>query len=239
MPSVTIMRLDAVQRCPAWKKCAIDGNGNGGREICIVQHNERVLSPISNCTRAPLRTAAAATPGPTSREPVKLTASINGDDASAAPSLAPGPITMLSTPVGSPARCTISASAQGEAGTSSAGLNTTQFPYASAGAIFQAGMASGKFHGVMAATTPTGSRVISTSMPGRTESPFSPARRTASPAKNLRCSPHVPLHQFHRPAVFPVRATTSGRVHPSVPAFRFPRDQECQNVPAAWNATTT
>ena len=61
----------------------------------------------------------------------------------------------------------MSASAQGEAGTSSAGLNTTQLPKASAGAIFHAGIASGKFQGVMAATTPTGSRVTSTSIPGR------------------------------------------------------------------------
>jgi hypothetical protein len=41
-------------------------------------------------------------------------------------------------------------------------LNTTELPYASAGAIFQAGIAIGKFHGVMIATTPTPSRVMST-----------------------------------------------------------------------------
>src|SRR5262249_2939224 len=39
-----------------------------------------------------------------------------------------------------------------------AGFQTTVLPYASAGAIFQAGMAMGKFQGVIAATTPTGSR---------------------------------------------------------------------------------
>ena len=43
-------------------------------------------------------------------------------------------------------------------GTSSAGFQTTVFPNAIAGAIFQAGIASGKFHGVIAATTPSGSR---------------------------------------------------------------------------------
>jgi hypothetical protein len=57
----------------------------------------------------------------------------------------------------------MSTSAQGEAGASSAGLKTTQLPNASAGAIFHAGIASGKFHGVIAATTPSGSRVTSTS----------------------------------------------------------------------------
>ena len=47
-------------------------------------------------------------------------------------------------------------------------------------------MASGKFHGVMMPTTPIGSRVISTSTPGRVDGIFSPVRRTTSPAKNLK-----------------------------------------------------
>ncbi len=62
----------------------------------------------------------------------------------------------------------------------------------------------GKFHGVMMPITPIGSRVISTSTPGRTEAPRSPASRTASPAKNRK--------------IMPARATSaipSGRVLPS------------------------
>ena len=62
-------------------------------------------------------------------------------------------------------------------------------PHASAGAIFHAGIAIGKFHGVIAATMPTGSREISTSTPGRVESTFSPPGRRASPAKNLKMDP--------------------------------------------------
>ena len=65
-------------------------------------------------------------------------------------------------------------------------MNTTQLPNASAGAIFHAGIAIGKFHGVIMPTTPTGSRVISTSMPGRTDGTSSPCARIASPAKNLK-----------------------------------------------------
>ena len=45
----------------------------------------------------------------------------------------------------------MSASVHGDAGTISDGLSTTQLPKASAGAIFHAGIASGKFHGVMQA----------------------------------------------------------------------------------------
>ena len=44
------------------------------------------------------------------------------------------------------------------AGVSSAGFSTTVFPQTSAGASFQAGIAIGKFHGVIAPTTPTGIR---------------------------------------------------------------------------------
>src|SRR5262245_17865404 len=83
----------------------------------------------------------------------------------------------------------MSASVQGDAGTSSAGLKTTVLPNASAGAIFHAGIASGKFHGVIAATTPSGSRVTSQSIPGRTDAIFSPPTRSASPAKNLKMNP--------------------------------------------------
>ena len=42
----------------------------------------------------------------------------------------------------------------------SAGLTMTELPVASAGAIFQAIMSSGKFHGRTQPTTPTGSRTI-------------------------------------------------------------------------------
>jgi len=44
-----------------------------------------------------------------------------------------------------------------DAGACSAGLRTTALPNASAGAIFQLACISGKFHGEIAAATPTGS----------------------------------------------------------------------------------
>ena len=44
------------------------------------------------------------------------------------------------------------------AGVSGAGLSTTVLPSASAGATTRKPSTTGKFHGVMAATTPTGSR---------------------------------------------------------------------------------
>ncbi len=58
-------------------------------------------------------------------------------------------MTRLNTPGGMPEPAMIFDSACAVPGTRSAGLNTTQLPYASAGAIFHAGMAIGKFHGVI------------------------------------------------------------------------------------------
>ncbi len=45
-------------------------------------------------------------------------------------------------------------------GVAEAGLNTTVLPTTSAGAIFQTGIESGKFHGVTIAQTPSGTRVL-------------------------------------------------------------------------------
>ena len=45
-------------------------------------------------------------------------------------------------------------------GVSSAGLSTTVLPAASAGASFHAAIVSGKFHGVISPTTPSGSRKV-------------------------------------------------------------------------------
>ena len=44
-----------------------------------------------------------------------------------------------------------------EAGVCSAGFSTTQLPAASAGAIFQDAISSGKFQGMIWPTTPSGS----------------------------------------------------------------------------------
>ena len=64
----------------------------------------------------------------------------------------------------------ISVSAQALAGVILAGFQTTALPKASAGAIFHDAVAMGKFHGEITATTPSGSRVTSTSTPARVES---------------------------------------------------------------------
>ncbi|MNN77548.1 hypothetical protein D3C81_1940200 [compost metagenome] len=64
-------------------------------------------------------------------------------------------MTMLTTPLGRPASCRMAIRASAVAGVGPAGLMTTVLPKAMAGAIFQAGMAMGKFHGVIRPKTPT------------------------------------------------------------------------------------
>ena len=76
---------------------------------------------------------------------------------SALPAAEP-PNTKLKTPLGAPASWMISAIAAAMAGVSEADFNTTVFPNASAGALFQAGMAMGKFQGVINPKTPSASR---------------------------------------------------------------------------------
>lgn len=76
--------------------------------------------------------------------------------ASASPASLPKPCTTLSTPGGS--RSPISSSStQMPSGVCSAGLSTMQLPAASAGASFHAAISSGKFHGMICPTTPSGS----------------------------------------------------------------------------------
>src|SRR5437660_1188261 len=72
----------------------------------------------------------------------------------------PSPVTRLTTPGGNPASRASSTSRMLVSGVTSLGLITTVFPVASAGASFQDRIINGKFHGVISALTPTGSRRV-------------------------------------------------------------------------------
>jgi hypothetical protein len=67
------------------------------------------------------------------------------------------PVITLKTPAGTPARCASSARASADSGVCEAGLTTIVQPAASAGATLRVIIAAGKFQGVIAAQTPTGS----------------------------------------------------------------------------------
>ena len=86
--------------------------------------------------------------------------------ASGSPAVLPKPGSTFSTPAGMPASMAISAMRKAVSGDFSDGFNSTELPVASAGAIFQQAISSGKFHGTIAAITPSGSRVIRPSSSG-------------------------------------------------------------------------
>ena len=78
----------------------------------------------------------------------------------AAPQPAPLPVTTLNTPSGMPAWVASSATRSRVSGVVSEGLMTIEQPAARAGMTFHMPIISGKFHGTMPATTPTGSFLV-------------------------------------------------------------------------------
>ncbi|CAH0326199.1 hypothetical protein SRABI106_04585 [Rahnella aquatilis] len=96
------------------------------------------------------------------------------------------PATPLITPSGTPASCASCNKANADSGVLLAGLIRPVQPAASAGPSLRVSIASGKFHGVMAATTPTGSRVARMREPDLAGGMISPLARLASSLNHCR-----------------------------------------------------
>ncbi|MNL37516.1 hypothetical protein D3C87_1596660 [compost metagenome] len=127
---------------------------------------------------------AAVSIFPTAVEPVKVSFLTNGWRVRTEPIPAGAPVTTLMTPFGIPASWDRNASASAESGVTSDGFRTTVQPAASAGASFRVTMADGKFHGVIAATTPTGSLRTNSRVSGEWLGIVSPYKRFASSANH-------------------------------------------------------
>ena len=84
-------------------------------------------------------------------------------------------------PAGNPAAWASSPSFSAVSGEMDAGLSSTAFPAANAGATFQQAMAKGKFHGTIAETTPSGWRSVKSSPPRATGMVW-PKKRPMPPA---------------------------------------------------------
>src|SRR5579871_45264 len=102
--------------------------------------------------------ASACSQLPIWHEPVNETAFSGLAEMSALPNSPPEPATKFTTPRGIPASCNASIIRHALSGAADAGFITAVLPQTSAGANFHAGMALGKFHGVINPTTPTGLR---------------------------------------------------------------------------------
>src|SRR3954452_23947382 len=112
------------------------------------------LPPSSRVVRFRSGAAAAATFFPVATEPVKLILRGTGCEVIHEPSSSP-PVTTLNTPGGSTSRRS-SPILSVLRGVNGDGFKTMVLPATSAGAIFQEASTIGKFHGVMAATAPSG-----------------------------------------------------------------------------------
>src|SRR5688572_17722022 len=118
---------------------------------------------------------------PVEVSPVNAILSTPGWVTRAFPTLPPGPGTTLNTPSGKPAAATTSANLSAVSGVRLGGLWTIVQPVARAGPYFHIDSSSGKFHGVMAPTTPTGSFSVKRNALGR-EGIVSPVAFVAQPA---------------------------------------------------------
>ena len=115
--------------------------------------------PNSKVTGIIFSVAYCITILPVAVEPVKAALETLGLVTKVLPNSAPKPFTTLITPGGSKSPI-ISINTIIEIGVLSAGLRTTQFPAARAGASFQTAINIGKFQGMICAITPRGSLMI-------------------------------------------------------------------------------
>ena len=148
------------------------------------------LPPNSMEVRLSVAAQACSNRRPTSVEPVKVSFRTKGLSVSAGPISEEAPTTTFRTPAGTPARSASSAMASADRGVSDAGLITMLHPAARAGAALRAIMALGKFHGVIAATTPIGCLIHTTRLSLEGAGITSPSIRLAcSPNHSMKAAP--------------------------------------------------
>src|ERR1044072_8661934 len=110
---------------------------------------------------------------PTVVEPVKDTTFTASCVQRTSPTSGP-PVTMLTTPAGTPASSSTLTKLMAESGVSDEGLKTTVLPQTRAGIIFHDGIAIGKFQGVMMPQTPSGWRTDMANLSHRSAGTGSP-----------------------------------------------------------------
>ena len=156
------MRERAQQSCPALSKTAPGAFAAAFSISLSAKIILALLPPSSSVTRFTCCAQPAIMDFPTSVEPVKTTLRTCGCVTNRLPTTDPLPGITLNTPSGIPASSANSPKRIAVSGVYSAGLRTTVFPAARAGAKPHPAIGIGKFHGTMTPTTPSGSlKVIS------------------------------------------------------------------------------
>ena len=119
---------------------------------------------------------------PISMLPVKVIFRTLGSPVRTSPIWLPGPVTHWMASSGRPDSSRISTSFSADRGVSPAGLSTTELPAARAGPTLWQTRFKGKLKGAMAATTPTGTRMVK---PNWLTLPGAASRGTVSPCSRL------------------------------------------------------
>src|SRR5471032_1227789 len=130
---------------------------------------------------------------PTLVEPVNDSLRTTLEACNAPPIATASPETMLNTPAGMPACSASTARAKEDNGVSPDGLRIMVQPAASAGPTLRVTIARGKFHGVIAATTPTGSLITTMRESALGDGMTSPYTRLASSPNHSR---KLGVHHF-------------------------------------------
>ena len=149
------MRFAHTQVCPALRYLDAIAPSTAASRSASSNTRNGALPPNSSESFLILAALCFMSSDPTSVDPVKLILRTVALDVSSAPISDALPLTILITPLGTPARSASSASANAEYGVCVAGLITTVQPAASAGAALRVIIAAGKFHGVIRPHTPT------------------------------------------------------------------------------------
>jgi hypothetical protein len=149
--------LAATHTAPPLRILAIMAPSTAASTSASANTTNGALPPSSMEQLTTRGAACASSREPTRVEPVKDSLR-TGCAASIASTAGPGGCgtTTFTTPAGTPARSSRSASASAVSGVSPAGFSTTVQPAASAGPILRVAMAAGKFQGVMRTLTPMG-----------------------------------------------------------------------------------
>ena len=161
----TRMRDRAQQSWPALSNTAYGAVAAARSRSASANTMLALLPPSSSVTRLTWRAQPAMISRPTSVDPVKTILRTSGWSTSRCPTTLPLPGSTVSTPSGSPAARASSPIRRAVSGVTSAGLATTVFPAARAGAMPQAKIGIGKFHGTIRPTTPSGSWKVTFSPP--------------------------------------------------------------------------
>ncbi len=151
------MRVWATQACPLFIQAAGTTPATAASRSASGRTTAADLPPSSSVTRVRWRAATSITRLPAATEPVKATLSTPGCPTRYSLTSRSAGRTD-STPSGSPASRAMSARMYESSGASGDGLRMTVDPVSSAGASLAAATNCGTFHGMTAATTPTGSR---------------------------------------------------------------------------------